>query len=100
MGESYCLPRKERAELRRGFELWNWIEFFERRGESICQTPSSGRHKLLELRIEIEVMHSAREVFWCFKFPFHERSVNDELRFFVRKQDFLPYSDLLTHWFK
>src|ERR1700730_2644881 len=100
MGKSYCLTGEKRSELCRGFELWNRIEFFERRSESVCQTPSCGRRKLLELRIEIEVMHSPRKMFRCFKFPFHERSVNDELRCFIRKQDMFPCIDLLTHWFK
>ena len=34
-----CLTGEERAELRRGFKLWNWIEFFERRREGVRQTP-------------------------------------------------------------
>ena len=87
------MSREKRTQLRRRFELWNWIEFLERRGEGVGKAPSGGRRKLLILRIEVEIMHPTRQMFRRFKFRFYEGSINDELRRFIGKQAFLPHFD-------
>src|ERR1035441_1574093 len=50
-------------QLRGRLVLRNWFQFFERTGEGVGQAPHGSRLELLMHRLEVQIMHSPREVF-------------------------------------
>src|SRR5713226_2250090 len=51
---------KKTSQFRRCPELWDRIEFLERRSECVRQAPHVSGLELLVLRIEVELVHSSR----------------------------------------
>jgi hypothetical protein len=94
------MAHEKRTELCRRFELRDGIEFFERRGEGICQTPASPGSEFFELRIEIQVVDALGEMLRRFERLFDKGLVNHELRFVLGDQAFFPRCDLLAHRFE
>src|SRR5271155_1526544 len=88
---------QELSKHRRGLELWYRLERLECRGERIRETPNGAWFEFLILRVEVQVMHSASEVFGSFQFAFHESLVDDHLRGDIRQFTSLPGFHLLSH---
>src|SRR5437773_5563695 len=88
---------EECPKLRRRLELRDRIEFLEGRGEGVREAPHRARLKLLELRVEVEVVDFARQVFRGVQFLFDERSIYKELGVGFRELEVLPGLDLAAH---
>jgi hypothetical protein len=61
------------------FELRDWIQFLERRGEGVGEAPDCPWPELLAFRFEVEVMHGRSQMLWSFESAFYERLVDDHL---------------------
>src|SRR4030095_15836375 len=70
---------QELSQFRRRLELWNRVEFLERRRKRVGETPNRAQLKFLVLRREVEIMHSPGQVFGRFELTFHESFVDDHL---------------------
>jgi len=88
---------QELAQLRRGLELWDGVQFFECRRERIGKTPDRPRPEFLILRLEVEVMYGASEVFGSFESALDECLVDHHLGGDVRQFTQLPCFYLLPH---
>src|SRR5258708_34542832 len=83
-----------------GLELGDGIEFLERRRERVGKTPDGSRPEFLVLRLEVQVMHAASEMFGSFQLPLDKRLVDDHLGGDVRQFTSLPCFHLLSHGLK
>src|SRR6266852_1482269 len=70
---------KKTSQFRRCPELWDRIEFLERRGERIRQAPHGSRLELLGLWIEVEFVHSPCQMLRDLQISLDERTVNCQL---------------------
>ena len=61
-----------------GFKLGHGVEFFEGGSKRVRKAPERARLKLWILRLEIEIMHTAGEMFGNFEFAFDEGFVDEE----------------------
>jgi hypothetical protein len=65
------------AQLRRGLELRDRVQFFECGRERIRKTSDGPRTEFLVLRLEIQIMNGSGEMLWCLRFAFDESLVDD-----------------------
>ena len=89
---------QERSEFCRGLELRYRVQFLEGRGEGVRQAPHGARHKVLELRVEVEVVDFARQVLRGVQLFFDERSIYKKLGVGFRELKVLPALNLAAPW--
>jgi hypothetical protein len=87
----------EFTQLRRSPELWDRVQFPERRGKGIRETPDRPRPEFLVLRLEVRIMHAAGQVFGGLQSALDERSVDDYLGRHIRQFALLQGLHLLSH---
>src|SRR5271157_4640259 len=66
-------------QLRRRFVLGNRLQFLERAGECVRQTPHGPRLEFLMHGLEVQIMHSPREVLGKPRLLLDERLVDQKL---------------------
>src|SRR6266478_3890718 len=72
--EATAQPSLDEASQFRGRpELWDWVEFFERRSERVRQAPNRSRLELVVLRIEVVIMDVSSQVLRNFQFALDKR---------------------------
>src|SRR5437773_11549759 len=91
---------EECPKLRRRLELRDRIQFLEGRREGVRQAPHRARLKLLELRVEVEVVDFARQVFGGVELLFDKRSIYKELGAGLVNLEAFPGFDLAAHGFE
>ena len=91
---------QECAQLGRGLELRDGIQFFECRSERIGETPDRSRFELFVLGLELQVMYGTSQVLGSFEPALDERFVNDHLGGNVRQFASLPRLYLFSHRLK
>src|SRR5437867_9240736 len=75
---------QKRAQLRRCFELRNWIERLESRGKGILQAPHGPGSELIELGVEIILVDVSGQMPGSFKRSLDKGSIDDKLGRIVR----------------
>ena len=91
---------QEFAQLGCCLELWDGVQFLERRSERIGKAPNGSWLEFLVLRFKVEVVHAASKVLGNFQSALDERLVDDHLCGDVREFTSLPGLDLLSHRLK
>jgi len=96
--ERLCEPSfEEFAQHGCCLELWDGVQFLERRSERIGKTPNGSWLEFLVLRFKVEVVHAASKVLGNFQSALDERLVDDHLGSDVRQFASLPGLHLLSH---
>jgi hypothetical protein len=88
------------AQLRRGLELRDRVQFFECGRERIRKTSDGPRTEFLVLRLGIQIMNGPGEMLWCLRFAFDESLVDDNFCCDIRDLTPLPLLYLLAHRFE
>ena len=91
---------EKRAQLSRGFELGNGVEFLERAGERIRQAPHCPWRKLLVLWLKVQAMDLWQKGPGRFQFAIYERPVENQLCLLVADLGLLPALHLQSHRLK
>ena len=78
-------------------KLWDRVQFLERRRERIRETPDRPRAELLVPWLEVQIVHSPREMFWRLEFALNERLVDRDLGGNVCQFELLPRLHLIPH---
>ena len=88
---------QEFTQLGCRLELWDWVQFLERRSECVRETPDGSPPEFLILRFEVQVMYSSSKVLRRFELTLHKCLVDNHLGGDVGEFAFLPRFHLLAH---
>jgi hypothetical protein len=65
---------QEFSQLGCRLELWDRLQFFERRREGVGEAPDCARPEFLILRFKVQIMHAPRKMLRRLQLAFHERA--------------------------
>src|SRR5258708_28242058 len=88
------------AQLGRSLELWDGIQFLERRSERVGEAPDRAWPEFLVLRFEVEVVDRSSQMFRSLQLALHERFVDNDLGGDIGEFAHLPRLHLLAHRLK